>query len=216
MTTLTTRLALIKASTADHFSTADLAANWDKIDQYAGVFRCTSTTRPVWGANQAGLTIYETDTDLEWLWTGSTWRRRGAKGWLAGASRTSNLGVTGTTPFVVAQTSVQVPGGRTIDIKVNWQDLFTSSTTQHTLCNLQVLRDNAVVLHSWDVTVWANTDPISFLAGSAGGLTVTDQLGGARPAGSFTYSLTMSTLASSTITMQCSANAPATINVYEV
>jgi hypothetical protein len=211
MTTLTTRLALIKPTTADHFSTADLAANWDKIDQYAGVFKCTSFTRPVWGANQAGLTIYETDTDLEWRWTGSQWARRGPKGWLAGSQRTSTLSITGTFPTVIAQTSVQVPGGRTIDIKVLWQDLFNSSSTQHTLAAFSVYRDNTPI-HTWDVTVWPNTDPVSFLAGSAGGLTVTDH----PAAGNYTYAFKMATLSSSSIQMSSSSVQPSAIDVYEV
>lgn len=35
---------------------------------------CTSSTRPSWGSGDEGKAIYETDTDLVRMWTGTRWR----------------------------------------------------------------------------------------------------------------------------------------------
>ena len=70
---LTDRLALRKPAGSDPFLRADFNYNQDRIDDYPGYFPCTSGTRPTWGAAQAGLLIFETDTGKILRWTGTVW-----------------------------------------------------------------------------------------------------------------------------------------------
>jgi hypothetical protein len=96
MPTPSTRLALNIFSTADTFSTAQYDANWSLLDNYPGIYICTSTTRPTWGANQNGMRIHETDTGLSWVWNGSAFSRGSPSGNLGRITRTSNVGTTTT------------------------------------------------------------------------------------------------------------------------
>ena len=73
MPTPSAKLGLALPSQPDDFSTADVRANWEKIDAAPGTFICTSTTRPTWGVNQAGRKIFETNTGVTRSWTGSSW-----------------------------------------------------------------------------------------------------------------------------------------------
>lgn len=74
MPTPSPKLGLALPSQPDDFSTADVRANWEKIDAAPGAFICTSTTRPTWGVNQAGREIIEVNTGVKRMWTGSTWQ----------------------------------------------------------------------------------------------------------------------------------------------
>src|SRR3954452_20373739 len=107
MPTPTTRMGLLKPTTADPFSTADLAANWQKIDDSPGTYVCTSTTRPPWGAAQRGRKIHETDTLLNWTWDGANFQRDAPRGLLkttsgawARGQRTTDITTTSTTGVV--------------------------------------------------------------------------------------------------------------------
>lgn len=73
MSSTTPRLGLILPDGPDLFERTDFVNNYDKIDQYPGLFPCTSTTRPVWGPDQNGQCIIETDTRRILVWLGSTW-----------------------------------------------------------------------------------------------------------------------------------------------
>lgn len=73
MSTSSQHLSLILNDPTDPFKREDFLTNWGKIDQYPGVFICTSTTRPTWTANQAGQLIYETDSRRTLSWNGTTW-----------------------------------------------------------------------------------------------------------------------------------------------
>lgn len=74
MSTLTPRLKLIRNDGLDPFKRQDFIDNWNKIDAAPGVTVCTSTSRPTWGAAQAGMQIQETDTKRQLLWTGTSWQ----------------------------------------------------------------------------------------------------------------------------------------------
>jgi hypothetical protein len=111
-------------STADNFSTADLAFNWSLIDANCPPFICTSTTRPSWGATQAGNRIYETDTQLAWWWDGASFHRVNGIGWLGGATGNTTVSTTSTTTKIIAlgPLSITVPaGGRTIELIASWK-----------------------------------------------------------------------------------------------
>lgn len=134
MPTQTQYLKLIKPTTADGFSTADIAANWETLDKNPGTTICTSTSRPTLTQTQAGRQIYETDTDLMWSWTGTTWSRVAPRGLLkrtdgskAHGVRTSDYQTTATTPTVaIAVTGVVVPpGNRTIVVTAQWSRAYS-------------------------------------------------------------------------------------------
>lgn len=74
MSTLTPRLQLKRNDGSDPFLRQDFVDNWNKIDAAPGVHICTSTSRPNWGASQAGRRIIETNTRAEYVWTGTAWR----------------------------------------------------------------------------------------------------------------------------------------------
>jgi hypothetical protein len=124
------RLGLLKPSEADPFVTDDIAANWQKLDDYPGVYVCTSSSRPAWTTPQAGMLISETDTGLLWRWSGSAWvrtapsgRLRTNSGALATAARTTLFSTSSSAVYVVALTlaNVVVPdGGRPIRIEATW------------------------------------------------------------------------------------------------
>jgi hypothetical protein len=135
MASQSTRMGLVIPTTADQFSTQDIANNWATIDKYPGTYICASTSRPnsgvggapVWSANQNGMRIRETDTGLEWLWTGSTFVRAAPLGRLAGTVNTgtitANTFSSGTTnPYVTAVSmSVNIPAGnRWIQLLTTW------------------------------------------------------------------------------------------------
>lgn len=73
MSLLSTRLGLKKPQDSDPFLTTDFDGNLDIIDSYPGVWVCTSSTKPLWGAAQAGQQIFCTDTRTLLSWTGSAW-----------------------------------------------------------------------------------------------------------------------------------------------
>lgn len=136
MSTQSPRLGLIKPERPDLFSTADIAANWAKVDQYPGVYVCTSSTRPSWSTAQAGMCIREADTQLEWLWTGTAWARTAPSGRLrtstgayAYAMRTSAFSTASSASYVVALAllNVVVPdGARPLRLEANWTSASAS------------------------------------------------------------------------------------------
>lgn len=135
MASQSTRIGLILPTTADQFSTQDIANNWATLDKYPGTYICTSASRPnsgvggapTWNNNHVGMRIRETDTSLEWLWNGSAFLRAAPVGRLGGAINTgtvtANTYSSGTTnPYVTAvSTSVNIPpGNRWIEIISSW------------------------------------------------------------------------------------------------
>jgi hypothetical protein len=78
MATNTTKLGLIKPDFVDVVDIADLNSNADDIDAAVGSTIVTSATRPA--SPYAGQVIYETDTELSFVWDGSTWKPSGGGG----------------------------------------------------------------------------------------------------------------------------------------
>lgn len=121
MTVPSPRLGLALPSQTDRFSTQDIRNNWEKLDAAPGTHICTSTTRPTtWGSAQAGRRIIETNTGLEWVWTGTTWARitagqsilKRADGTPAIAERTTTFSTSSETFVrVITLTNVVVPAG---------------------------------------------------------------------------------------------------------
>lgn len=73
MSTLSQHLGLILNADSDPFQRTDIVGNFSTLDQYPGIFICTSTTRPTWTANNAGQNIFETDTRRIINWNGTGW-----------------------------------------------------------------------------------------------------------------------------------------------
>ena len=132
MATPSPKMGLVLPVQQDKFSTADIRGNWEKIDAAPGTHICTSTTRPTgWGAAQAGRKIIETNTGIEYRWTGSAWSRttggsgilRRDNGTLALVQKDTNSSTTSTTfKKVLSMSGVIVPdGNRPLMVFANWQ-----------------------------------------------------------------------------------------------
>lgn len=78
MSFLTPRMGMISPTPFDMMSIGDLilANNYRRIDATIGVTPVTSATRPA--SPIAGQLIYETDTELYQVWTGSAWTKYGS------------------------------------------------------------------------------------------------------------------------------------------
>lgn len=87
MSTLTPRMNLKRPDGSDPFLTQDFVDNYNKMDAAPGVHICTSSTKPSWGAAQAGRTIFLTDYKCFQWWDGSAWQsERAAPGMFAGGA----------------------------------------------------------------------------------------------------------------------------------
>src|SRR5688500_12720830 len=74
MATNTARAAIRKPDDADNVSALlDIRTNFDQIDEHLGYLVCTSGTRPTCTDRFTGRTIFETDTNNRYVWTGSEW-----------------------------------------------------------------------------------------------------------------------------------------------
>ena len=112
MPSYTDRLSLIRHTGADVFRIDDYSDNWNTLDQFPGVFVCTSSTRPSdWGERQEGQLIFETDTSLIWQWTGDSWTRNIAKGLLDYQTVTSDVSSASTSLVNAVTSTVTVAAG---------------------------------------------------------------------------------------------------------
>lgn len=138
MTTPSPRLKLQIPDQPSRFSTADLITNLNILDGKPGIHICTSTTRPpssgagAWTTAQAGMSIYETNTKLQWFWTGTGWVR--AAGGVGILKTTSGAYAIGEKPaddttsssdphLAVSINNVVVPDGhRSLMYVATWKD----------------------------------------------------------------------------------------------
>jgi hypothetical protein len=169
MATPSTKLGISIFSTADQFSTAAYNANWQALDNSPGILICTSTTRPVWGVNQTGMRIFETDTGLNWLWNGTAWVRMGGTGNLGRTTRTTNVGTTstwtppGTGTLAAALTlSVHPPNGnRLLMVVVELPEVGNPNGLSY----IAIQRDSAILT---SFPVWTSQQMGSGNSGNAG------------------------------------------------
>lgn len=117
MATFSPRLQLKRNDGSDPFLRQDFVDNWNKIDDAPGVYPCTSTSRPNWGAAQAGRRIIETNTRAEYLWTGSAWQPiLGApSAWLFGASPGTWLSANSGSLYTLGTLTTSRPGSLLIE-----------------------------------------------------------------------------------------------------
>jgi hypothetical protein len=202
VSTPSTRIGLAKPVTADQFTVAGLNANWDLLDAKPGIHVATnaaavSTLAGAWGANQAGMFVFQIDTSTLFRWSGTAFVRPFAKGLLANpGTRTTDLGpITDSNYATLATCTVTVPsGGRNIRLVANWADISGGQA------QLAFFR-GATELNNWKAAV-----------GAGGAKTFVDL---APAAGSTTYTVKAKN-ASTTTTVKCAALSPGSIAVEEV
>lgn len=195
MPTPTPRLGLLKPSTADPFVTADLAANWQKVDDVPGYALCTSTTRPAWTSAQQGMLISERDTGLQYRWTGTTWERLAPRGLLkttAGAwargQRTTDFSTSNFTTWQLAVSvdNVVVPDGRrTLQLAATWPQAANSSGFFYGAIFRSNVSGQAPRITNWAIA-GDSTSPVAGAQGQ-GGTFVTYEPDGL-PAGVYSWS----------------------------
>lgn len=222
MPTPTARLGLLKPSTSDAFSTADIAANWAKIDQYPGNYVCTSTTRPSWGSAQQGMSISEADTGLVWRWTGTAFVRASPKGLLtttgggwARGQRTTTASTTSTTMVVaVSIDNVVVPAGnRTLMLTATWGQAMSTTGILGMYFMRSNVNNSGAYLAGW----WQAGDSTSPSPGAngQGGSFITFEPGGLA-AGTYNWSLQFRVNTTGTATIVASSTTPIEIAVIEI
>jgi len=209
MPSFTDRVQLIRHTLADVFRIQDYEDNWERLDQFPGVFVCTSSTRPsTWGERQAGMFIWETDTELLWVWNGSAFARKHAKGNIGYTAVTSDASTASTSLQTAATAAVTVAAGnRRHRITVGASEVWNTNE----LTQLAIYR-GATALMKWYAhggptgpTVF-DTKPVS--------MTVYDL----PTSGVQTYTFQYSAVATvgGTSTIEADANNPIFISVDEV
>ncbi len=73
MATFSSVMGLKLNDLSDPFQVSDFTGNWGILDASPGTFICTSTSRPSWGAAQAGRLIFMKDLKQLSYWDGSAW-----------------------------------------------------------------------------------------------------------------------------------------------
>lgn len=209
MPSQTSRLQLLRHAIADRFRVSDYTFNWNKIDQFPGVFICTSATRPnSWSNAQEGMSIFETDTGLVWHWNGSSFVRNYPKGHRGYDSTTSEVvNATNTYETAVSTMVTVLAGGRRHRVTVGGPGVKNTNG----LTRVGIFRD-ATLLNEWHHqggTGGGATErprPLSFTAYDV------------PSAGLVTYSLQFSTVSGleGTSTLEAGANTPIFISVEEV
>lgn len=216
MPTPSANLGLLVPSDADPFSTADIAGNWTKVDGSPGPYKCTSSTRPSWGANQNGRLIFETDTLLLWRWSNQAaqFRRLNGTGILkqvggtfAIGQRTSDFSTTATSGYqvVVPLGNVVVPDGlRPLEIIVSYQSAYNTV---------------GPFLSAIYRSVTGNTGPQTAqwkMAQGPGGGSLVGFISGGLAAGTYDFSFQIVGLSGGTSTISASIVTPTTITVVEL
>jgi hypothetical protein len=210
MSTKSQHLNLNVPTGADAFRTEDLADNWGKLDQYPGTFICTSLTRPTWGSAQAGMRIWETDTNLEWRFNGSQFVRIYPVGLLGRQGRTSDFGTANLTADPVVTVPVFYPaGGRWVEIECGWS--LAENTAGQMMASLW--RDNTQ-LDEWVIN--GRTGATNFYEkGQGGSRTIFDL---PTQFGNMQYSFRIRSISGTggTSTIRASTTSPAYVSASEV
>lgn len=112
MSTTSQHLGLTVPDPSDPFKRTDFVNNYNAIDAYPGVFICSSTTRPTtWGANQAGMLIYESDTRRHLVWDGSAWHQlqTTAPAWTSNLAPAATITPGQTVTYTIGSINVRRP-----------------------------------------------------------------------------------------------------------
>lgn len=224
--TVTARMGLTKPTTADAFSTQDIADNWDKIDRIPGIYACTASTRPTWGTAQAGRLIIETDTNLIWKWSGTAFSRTAPSGILkqangspARGSRLSDFATTITTPRIVCSVdNVVIPnGGRPLMLVTAWRRGDNPSSKFSAYVFRSAINGSAANNAGTMISQWVLSGDNGGAVGSQGqgGSFVTFEPDGL-PAGQYGYSFQIDAPNGGTSTVRADAATPVEITIVEL
>lgn len=196
MPTPSARLGIAKPLLADPFDTQDLADNWQILDDFPGIFICTSGTRPgTWGAAHEGMLIWETDTDLTWRWNGSAFIRHGAKGHLISEQTTGDVTAAAGSYVTVVQAAITIPDGDlNIACHFAWPEVSGGKAQFALFRGVTQLTSWKSLTEQGGAYQFVDVDPAS---------------------GAATYAVKVKNLEATT-TVECAADAPATLDVYEV
>lgn len=112
MSTLTTRLGLLKPAGSDPFQRTDFITTWDTLDDSPGTFVCTSGSRPSWGIDQDGRLIFEQDTSRIVQWDGTDWLqvRQAANGYQFHVAYDDNLPASSSGFKAIGSVATTTPG----------------------------------------------------------------------------------------------------------
>ena len=204
----TDRMGLMVHTLGDKFRIQDYADNWQLLDDFPGIYICTSSTRPTWDVNQEGMTIYEVDTHLYWTWSGSAWERWIAQGWIGGDEVNSDVATSSTTYVEAISVEVEVAdGGRRHLITVHAPGVYSTEG----LTELALYRD-ATLLQEWYSQGWTGGTPESYPRPIF--VAVPDTPG----AGTRDYTLQVkaNTTLGGTSTISASATKPIALDVFEM
>lgn len=121
MSTLSQHLGMTLNADSDPFQRTDIVGNFSILDQYPGAFICTSSSRPTWGANQAGQMILETDTRRIIHWNGSGWHeiQATAPGWYGSISPAATISGGNTVTYNIFSLTATRPGTLVVWIQSN-------------------------------------------------------------------------------------------------
>lgn len=130
----TPRLKIMRPVGSDAFLVADFVAMADILDANPGtVIVPNAASRPSnYTSANHGQKVYQTDYNIEWSWnqpssgSAGAWRRVGNSGLLGQSVASGLVTTTGTayaTGVQVAALTVTVPGGRPIQVAINWDIL---------------------------------------------------------------------------------------------
>jgi hypothetical protein len=192
VTTTTARLGLTVQDTADQFDTDHLIDNWEILEAAPGVYITTVSNEPTWGAAHNGMFLTYSDNGLTYRWTGAAFVRAFSKGWQGVGERTTDLTeATGSFTVLAQVTGVVVAGDRRTAITVSWSEI-TGDPVRF-----------GIFRGSTQLTAWLTTT-------DGGSVTFFDNAA----AGTYTYSFRVMTTDTSS-TVECAADAPARIDVWE-
>lgn len=224
MASLSQNLGLIVPTPTDPFSTADIAQNWEKIDDAPGTYICTSTTRPTFTASQPGRRIYEKDTDLEWTWSGTEWQRVAPMGllkrtngeWATGTVSTDVVSSASTYVIVCSVTNVVVPAGRrTLQVQVVWSRAYNTLGYFYGAIFRSAVNNSGTRIGGWAIT-GANRSGQHPDEGGGGSTFALERDG--LPPGVYDWSFQIATqsLIGGTSTVQGNPTSPNSISILEL
>ncbi len=112
MSGTTPKIGLMTWEESDPFDIDNFNSNNQLMDTYAGDFICTSVSRPSWGAAQAGMKIFQTDTRQTLSWSGTAWHEvlTAPPLWVGTVSPNVAVGQNTTVTYLLGTITVHRPG----------------------------------------------------------------------------------------------------------
>ena len=157
MSTFTPRLQLKRNDGSDPFKRQDFTDNWNKLDAAPGVTPCTSTSRPAWGAAQAGRAILETDTRCEYVWSGTAWLPilTATSAWVLGVNPSATIAKGAQVTYTLGTITTSRPGTLLVDLTGIMACL---DTTQQQVSLIPYVNNAAINNQSQGLIQWTGSN----------------------------------------------------------